>query len=84
MIVAGYHGISIELILTKSQAIQCLFYLSSHDHYVHILVFKGVQCLPFIMLSLSPLHRWAEALREISGRLAEMPAGLCVELNCLV
>lgn len=21
--------------------------------------------------------RWAEALREISGRLAEMPAGLC-------
>lgn len=22
--------------------------------------------------------RWAEALREISGRLAEMPAGMCV------
>lgn len=23
--------------------------------------------------------RWAEALREISGRLAEMPAGKCLE-----
>ena len=28
-----------------------------------------------MLSSLALLHRWAEALREISGRLAEMPAG---------
>lgn len=27
--------------------------------------------------------RWAEALREISGRLAEMPAGKCVIVGCI-
>jgi F0F1-type ATP synthase alpha subunit len=56
--------------------------LTNENYNLYLLLFKGITLSEYfrdmgynVAMMADSTSRWAEALREISGRLAEMPAG---------